>query len=102
MLCVNHSGYAAHFLRLGDGVDREGSLTAGFGSVDLDDASARVAPDPEGMVQGYTARRDDLDVSLRLVAEFHDRSFSVVLLDLVDSCLQCLQFSGIDLGGLVF
>ena len=41
VLGVDHCGYAALLLRLGDGVDGERGLSAGLGSIDLDDSTLR-------------------------------------------------------------
>ena len=51
MFGIDDSCNASLLLCLCDGMDREGSLTAGFRSVDLDDSSARVTTDSEGCIK---------------------------------------------------
>ena len=94
---VDDGGDAPGLLRLGDRMHGEGGLTAGFGTIDLDDPSFRVAADSEGVVQGDGPARDDLRrIPFWLISQLHDGTFPVILLDLVDRRLQCLQFGGID------
>ena len=87
MFRIDHSCDTALFLSLGDSVDREGSLTAGLRTVDFDDTAAGITAYTQGMVQGDTSRRNNLNISLWLVAELHNRPFSIIFLDLVESCL---------------
>ena len=104
MLRVDDGGDASGLLRLGDGMDGKGRLAAGFGTVDLDDAALRITSDTQRMVErNGTARNDLRRVPFWLISQLHDRTFPVILLDLVDRGLQCLQFGGIDIStGLFF
>src|SRR5690606_27420250 len=52
VLRVDEGGGAAPRLHLGDGVQGEGRLAARLGAEDLRDATARVAADAEGAVEG--------------------------------------------------
>ncbi len=56
MLGVDEGGRAAGFLRRGDDVKREGGLSGGLRTEDLDDPAAREAADAEGHVHGERAR----------------------------------------------
>src|SRR5437667_27013 len=67
----------------GDDGERKRRLARGFGTVDLDHASAWETPDAEREIESQRARRDDLDVFRNLrFAEPHDRAFAELLLDL--------------------
>ena len=101
MLRVDHRRDAARLLRLRDRVERERRLTAGLGSVDLDNPSAGIAADAERMVQRHRAARDHLNVPVGLLAQLHDRALAIILLDLVDRRLKGFQFRRIHLSGLV-
>ena len=94
---VDDGGDAARFLGLGDRMDRQGGFSAGFRAVDLDDPALGVTPDAQRMVQGDGSARDDLRrIPFWLISQLHDGTLPVILLDLVDRRLQCLQFGGID------
>ena len=97
---VDEGGYTAKLLGFGNGVEGEGSLTGGFGSVNLDDTAAGETAYAEGHVQLDTARRDDGDFFDGLATESHDRTFPVVLLDLGDGRLDGFSlFAGKVAGG---
>ena len=53
VLGVNEGGVAPGPLGAGDGVERDGGLAGGLRPVDLDNAAAREAADPQGDVEGY-------------------------------------------------
>ena len=72
MLGVDDGGYTAHLLGLGDGVDGQGGLTRGFGTVDLDDASAGITAHTQCVVKADRAGGDDLDILDVVVAQLHD------------------------------
>ena len=96
MLGVDDGGYTAHLLGLGDGVDGQGGLTRGFGTVDLDDASAGITAHAQGIVQADGACGDDLDVLDVVVAQLHDRPAAESFAYLVHSHLQGFEFLGRD------
>ena len=52
MLCIDEAGDPATLLYLCHGMQREGRLTGGLRSIDLDDSSLRVAAGTERDVQG--------------------------------------------------
>ena len=58
MLGINDRRYAILLLCLGYRVDSQCRLSARFRPVDLDHPSARVASDPEGVVQSDRSARD--------------------------------------------
>ena len=77
VLGVDEGRHAAGLLRFGDGVQGERGLAARFGSVDFDDASARVAADAERVVERQRAAGDDGHRFGRvLFAQRHDGSFA--------------------------
>ena len=83
VLDVDEGRRAAVLLRLGDRVQRERRLTAGFRSVDLDDAAARETADAEGEIEGDRAGRDDVERHAFLeLAHLHDRALAELPLDL--------------------
>jgi hypothetical protein len=83
VLRVDERRHPAGLLHLGDRVERERGLPARFGSVDLDDAPARVTADAEGDIEADAARRDDLNPFGQAGALFeaHDRALAVFLFD---------------------
>jgi hypothetical protein len=82
VLGVDERRDAARGLRVGHRVQRDGGLTGGLRSVDLDDPAPRQAADTQRHVQGDGSGRDDRDGLAHLLAEAHDRAFAVILLDL--------------------
>ena len=83
VLGVDERRDASGFLRLGDGVDRQGRLARGFGTVNLDDASFGVTAYAERHVQGDRTRGDYLYVGDLCARHAHDRAFAEILLDLL-------------------
>ena len=69
-------------LRLGHHVHGEGRLTRRLGSVDLDDASAGKAADPEREVERQRPGGDRLDPQVEVLPHPHDRAFAELLFDL--------------------
>ena len=80
---VDESGDTAGLLGFGDGVDRQGRLARGFGTVNLDDASFGVTAYAERHVQGDRTRGDYLYVGDLCARHAHDRAFAEILLDLL-------------------
>ena len=89
VLGVNEGRGAALFLDFGDGVESQSGLAGRFGAVNLDDAPLRVAA-AESKVERERAGRDELDVNLFSVAEFHDGAVAERFGDLGDSKIKSL------------
>ena len=81
---VDEGGFAAEFLCFCDGVQREGGLTGGLRSVDLDDAAPGKSADAGGGVEGQGAGGDGLHVHVLAVSQAHDGAFAVGAFDLSD------------------
>ncbi len=81
---VDEGGFAAEFLRFGDGVQRQRGLTGRLRTVDLDDAAARESADAGGGVEGQGPGGDGLHVHVLAVAQAHDGAFAVRAFDLGD------------------
>ena len=94
VLGVDERRDAACRLRVGHRVQRDGGLTRGLRTVDLDDPAARQPADAERHVQGDRSGGDDRDRLAHLVAEPHHRTFAVTLLDLRESQLEGLLAIG--------
>ena len=92
MLGVNKGRYAAFLLALGNGVDGQGGLTGTLGTVNLDDTAARETADAQRHVEADAAGRNDVKLFIGAVAKFHNGSFTVTLLNLVQRALQYFQF----------
>ncbi len=76
VLGIDEGADAARALRLGDGVQREGGLAGRLRAVDLHHASARVAADAGGEVEGERAGADHTDrLHVDVVSQRHDRPF---------------------------
>ncbi len=84
VLGVDEGAHAAARLGLGDGVQGQRRLAGRLRAVDLDDAAARQAADPEREVERQRAGRDDLHLRDLLAAEAHDRPVAELLLDDLD------------------
>ena len=82
VLGVDERRDAAGLLRVGDRVQGDGGLAEALRAVDLDDPAAGQAADAEGDVEGDRPGRDDLDRGPHVVAEAHDGTLAVLLLDL--------------------
>lgn len=66
-------------------------LPEALGAVDLDDTAAGQPADAERDVEGDGPRGDDLDGRSHVVAEAHDRTLAVLLLDLPEDHSQGLR-----------
>ena len=88
VLGVDEGGDAAAALRLGDDVQGQRRLAAGFGAEDLDDAAAGDALAAQGHVQRQAAGGDAVDAADTAGPQGHDRPFAELLLDLGDGGLQ--------------
>ena len=80
MLGVDDRGYAACLLGFGYGVYGKSGLARRFRAVDLYDASPRIAPYAERVVESYRPRRYHVDILDLLVAELHYGSASIAFL----------------------
>ena len=92
VLGVDEGRFAAAALRRGNGVQGQGGLSGGFGSVDLDDAAAWQAADTQGNVQGQRAGGNDRNIHGLAFAEAHDGAFAELLFDLAESQAQDTSF----------
>jgi hypothetical protein len=84
VLGVDEGAHAPAPLRLGDHVQGQGGLARRLRAVDLDDATAREAADPERDVEPERAGGDHADVAerhLAVLGEPHDRALAKLLLD---------------------
>ena len=95
VLGVDDGGDAALLLRLGDGVDGQRGLAAGFRAVDFNDAAARIAADAQRVVERDRARRDGGNLQGRLISHLHDGAFAEILFDLGDGRLKRLELLGV-------
>ncbi len=93
MLCVDECRNPAHFLRLRDGVKRNGGFTRRFGTVDLHDSAARQSADPERQIERQASRGDHFDIlTSRGLSQLHDRAFPVGFFDLRQHRVQRFEF----------
>jgi hypothetical protein len=94
---------AAGLLGLRDGLQREGGLARGLGTVDLDDAAAGEAPDAEREVERKHAGGDRVDLDLAgAVSELHHGFLAVRLLDLSERELEGLRLTGLHVSHVLF
>ena len=85
MLGIDECRDAAVLLRLGNHMQRDRRLARRLRAVDFNDASARDAADAERDVERQDARRDDLDVHVRLcIAEAHDGTLAEIFLNALE------------------
>ena len=82
VLGVDEGGIPPGLLGAGHGVERNGRLTRGLGPVDLDDAPAGQAPDPQGDVEGGRTGGDDGHGRTRVISQSHDGALTEGLVDL--------------------
>ena len=93
VLGVDERAHPAAFLSFGDGVESERGLAARLGSVDLDDAAARVPAHAGREVERERASRDRLHgLELPLVAQRHDGALAELFLHAADDGLQYTHF----------
>ena len=92
VFCIDEGCNTSALLCFSNGMDSKRGLTRGFGTVDFDDAAARIATHSQHMVETDGACRDHLHVFHFLVAHFHDRPFTEVLFDVGHCSLQCFEF----------
>ena len=71
----------------------QSGLTGRLRTIDLDDASLRIAAYAECIVEGDTAGRNHFDVLDVFITELHDGAFAEVFLNLRHGCLKCLQLT---------
>ena len=95
MLSVHKGHLAPLFLGLGQDMQGQGSLTGGFRTVDLDDASLGNAANAQRHIQGQGARGDRLHIGLGVIAVAHDRALAVQLLYLLHGGLNSFFLVGI-------
>jgi hypothetical protein len=90
VLGVDERGDASLLLDIGDGVERERGFAARLGPVDLDDATARVAPDAEREVEPDRPGGDDgnLLVERFAIFEAHDGALAELFFDACDGQLE--------------
>ena len=89
MLCINKSGNSASFLYLSHHMQRHGGLTAGFRTVDLYDPSFRDASQTQCNVKAERTCRYCLHIHMyRGIAQFHNRAFTKLLLNLSQGRVQ--------------
>ena len=81
---IDEGGHSASFLRIGDHVQTECGLAAGFRTVDLGDAAARNTADTDCCVEIDGAGGNGLDPHLGVGSQSHDRAFAALLFDLCD------------------
>jgi len=82
VLGVDERAHSARLLRLGDRVQGQRGLSARLRAVDLDDATPRIASDPEGVVDGRGAGVDDAHgLDLLVISQPHDCALAEGLLD---------------------
>ena len=82
VLRIDERGDAAGGLRIRDRVQRDRGLSRAFRPVDLDDPPAWQTTDAERDIQGDRSAGDHLDRRGGALAEAHDRTLAVLLLDL--------------------
>jgi len=88
VLGVDERRDASGFLRLGDGVDRQGRLTRRLGAVDLHDAAFGIAAHTQRHVERDRTRRDDRYVVHLLRVHAHDRALAEVLFYFFHHCVK--------------
>ena len=97
VLGVDERGDSAGGLGVGHRMQRDGGLTRGLGTVDLDDATAGQTADAECDIECDRTGGDDRDRRPHLLAEPHHRALAEVLVDLRER-----QFQGfLAIGGLL-
>ena len=94
VLRVDKRGRAAHFLRLGNAVQRDCGFTRGLRAVDLDNTAARQAADAEREVKADRTGRDVIDLHTGVFAQTHDRAFAELLFYLADRSFERFLFIG--------
>ena len=94
MFRINHSGDAPGLLSLGDGVYCKGGLTAGFGTVDLDNPAAGQTADAGGGVKCDGAGGDGGDIHGAVFAQTHDGAFAVAFFNLGQGGFEGFLFVG--------
>ena len=82
MLDVDEGHLAALLLSLGEDVEGQCGLTAGFRSEHLDDASAGHTAHAQREVEAEAAGRDGVHLHGGVVAQLHDRALAKLLFDL--------------------
>ena len=70
--------------------------------VDLDDSSTWVSAYAECGVKGNGTARNHRNFPFWLISQLHDRTFTVIFLNLVNRRLQCLEFRSIDTGTFLY
>ena len=80
MFGIDEGGYTSCLLRFGNGMNRQGCLTRTFGTVDFDNASARITSYAQGEIKRDAARRNHFDLLHLLVTQFHDGALTETLL----------------------
>ena len=95
MFDIDKATDAAAALRLGDGVKAERRLARTLGTVDFDDAPARIAAHAQRDVEAEAAAGNRLDVEFAGVAQFHDDALPILLVQVRNRCFQRLASTGL-------
>ena len=96
MFGVDEGGQTASLLCLGNRVQRQGRLTGGFRSEDLDHPAFGVSAYSQRHIQRNGAGGNHCDLFYFLAAHPHDGPFAEILLYFVQYCVQYFQFVCID------
>ena len=94
VLGVDERRLAAHFLRLGDHVQRKRRFTGGLGSVNFNDPAAGQTADTGRRIQRDRTGGDRLHVHAAVIAQTHDRTVAEILFDLGKRRVERLLFVG--------
>ena len=82
MLDVDEGHLATLFLRLGEDVEGQRGLTAGFRSEHLDDTAARHTAHAQRQVEAEASGRDGVHLHGGVIAQLHDGALAELLFDL--------------------
>ena len=85
VFCVDESCNTAHFLCLCDNMESDCRFTGRFGTIDLDDSSARYTAYSECDIKRECSCRNHFYVHFSGdFAQFHDRTFAEIFFDLAN------------------
>ncbi len=92
MLGIDKRGHAAHFLRLGDDLQRDRGFAGGLRSEDFDNAASRNSTHAQRRIEGDRSGGDDGDGNDGLfAAQAHDRSLAKLLFNLGKRKIDCAR-----------
>ena len=90
VLNIDEHRSAALSLRFSNDTEAEGCFARGLGAIDFAGAPAWESAHAKGEIDGYVARRDDVDLHLIGIAQPHERAFAKLLVNARNREVQCL------------